>query len=383
MARPRLHAPREQPVTFVELFFDLVFVFAVTQITALTAHHLDVPGVARSVLLFWLIWWAWTQFTWTLSPADTEHTIVRVLTLAATSAAFVMAASVPRAFEDDPMWFAIPYVIIRLLGMALQVTVDHERAEGELGMSMSWVTISLVGLVAVLGGGFVDTPARNWWWLAAIVLDLAASSAASRDSVWDISPRHFSERHGLFVIIALGESLIVAGTAVANDERTADLVTAAAATLVVASLLWWTYFGWLKESLEHGFAAAPPEALGPIARDAFSLTHFPLICGIIGFAVAVEEIMLHPERPADGAVIASLAAGIALFVGASAGAHWRIRHQVLWPRLVVLAVTVALVAVVGGASPVWPLSAAALGLLVIVVIEGARGQRSSARSTAA
>jgi low temperature requirement protein LtrA len=369
MARPRLHAPREQPVTFVELFFDLVFVFAVTQVTSLTAHHLDAAGVARSVLLFWLIWWAWTQFTWTLSPADTEHTVVRVLTLAATSAAFVMAASVPRAFEDDPMWFAVPYVIIRLLGMALQVTVDHERTDGELGMSMSWVTISLVGLVAVLGGGFVDTPARNWWWLAAIVLDLAASSAAGRNSVWDISPRHFTERHGLFVIIALGESLIVAGTAVANDERTADLVTAAAATLVVASLLWWTYFGWLKESLEHSFAAAPPEAVGPIARDAFSLTHFPLICGIIGFAVAVEEIMLHPDRPADRAVVTSLAVGTALFVGASALAHWRVCGRVLWPRLTTLAVTVALVAVVARSAPVWPLAVVAGGLLVIVLVE--------------
>ena len=92
--RPRLHAPQEQPVTFVELFFDLVFVFAVTQVTVLTAHHLDFPGVGRSVLLFWLVWWAWTQFTWTLSPADTQHPFVRVCVLVATGSAFVMAASV-------------------------------------------------------------------------------------------------------------------------------------------------------------------------------------------------------------------------------------------------------------------------------------------------
>ncbi|HEX2576784.1 MAG TPA: low temperature requirement protein A, partial [Aquihabitans sp.] len=92
MARMRLHAPQAQSVTFVELFFDLVFVFAVTQVTVLTAHHLDAAGVAQSGLIFWLIWWAWTQFTWTLNPADTQHTLVRALTLAATAAAFVMAA---------------------------------------------------------------------------------------------------------------------------------------------------------------------------------------------------------------------------------------------------------------------------------------------------
>src|SRR6187455_1896583 len=109
-ARRRLHAPDEQAVTFVELFFDLVFVFAVTQVTALTATNLTPDGVLRSVVLFWLIWWAWTQFTWTLNPADTSHALVRVITLTATVASFAMAVSVPRAFEDDALWFALPYV---------------------------------------------------------------------------------------------------------------------------------------------------------------------------------------------------------------------------------------------------------------------------------
>ena len=106
--RRSLRASEPQAVTFVELFFDLVFVFAVTQITALTAHDLTVGGVLRSILLFWLIWWAWTQFTWTLNPADTTHTGVRVLTLAATATAFVMATSIAHAFAEDGLWFAIP-----------------------------------------------------------------------------------------------------------------------------------------------------------------------------------------------------------------------------------------------------------------------------------
>src|SRR5262245_63314122 len=124
-----LHAPTGQPVTFVELFFDLVFVFAVTQVTAFTVHHLDASGVAHALLLFWLIWWAWTQFTWSLSPADTEAPAVQVATLVATAVAFVMAASVPLAFDDPGgLWFAVPYVLIRVIGLGIQVAVDRDEA---------------------------------------------------------------------------------------------------------------------------------------------------------------------------------------------------------------------------------------------------------------
>jgi low temperature requirement protein LtrA len=369
MARTRLHAPESQPVTFVELFFDLVFVFAVTQLTALTAHHLDAPGVGRSLVLFWLIWWAWTQFTWTLSPADTQHTVVRACTLAATAAAFVMAASVPQAFEDQALWFAVPYVLIRLVGMGLQVKVDHERTREGVGMSMLWVYVSLVGLVVVLIGALVDEPPRAWIWLGAIAVDLVAAALAGSNAVWDLDADHFSERHGLFVIIALGESLIVAGTGVATDERTGDLVLVAGAALAVACLLWWTYFGWLKEAMEEALDAVDPDDLGGAARDAYSLGHFPLIGGIIGFAVAVEEVVAHPDAPMADPVVASLLVGIGLFVGASCFACWRLTGRLLAIRVVLLAVTLAVTLLASGADPVWPLAAVALGLLAIVVTE--------------
>jgi low temperature requirement protein LtrA len=242
MVRARLHAPEAQAVTFVELFFDLVFVFAVTQVTALTARNLTGSGVGRSVLLFWLIWWAWTQFTWTLNPADTNHTVVRLCTLLATAAAFVMAASVTRAFGDDVLWFVVPYLLVRILGLALQLRIDVERDRSRPGSVAVWVGLSFVGLALVLAGATVAPPWRNVLWLLAILADLVAATHGARQGhEWDLTPSHFSERHGLFVIIALGESLIVAATAVSDDERTATLMTAVIAALLVACLLWWTF----------------------------------------------------------------------------------------------------------------------------------------------
>lgn len=364
----RLHAPTGQPVTFVELFFDLVFVFAVTQVTAFTVHHLDASGVAHGLLLFWLIWWAWTQFTWSLSPADTEAPVVRVATLVATALAFVMAASVAEAFDEGGgLWFAIPYVAIRAIGLAIQIAVDVEEADHSV--SRTWLVISAAGLLLVLVGGALDPSVRPWVWLAVLAVDLLAAVGAA-DAVWDLDARHFCERHGLFVIIALGESLIVAGSVFAGEERTADLVVAAGLAVTVVCLLWWTYFGWLKEALEHHFSSVAPEELGVAARDAFSLQHFPLICGVIGVAVAIEEIALHPGDPQPAEVIAALVVGTGLFVGASAASYRRLCGVLLVPRLVVLAVTLALTVAVAGAHPAVPLAVVAAGLLAICVLEG-------------
>lgn len=307
-----------QAVTFVELFFDLVFVFAITQLTALTAHDLTPEGILRSILLGWLIWWAWTQFTWTLNPADTTHPGVRVVTLAATGAALVMAASVTRAFGAEALWFALPYVLVRALGLGLQVRVELERVDADHSVVVIWTALSSIGLALVLVGAVVDPSFRPWFWLLAIVADLVAAASAGKGASWDLNPAHLAERHGLFVIIAIGESLIVAGTAVANDERSWALASAAVAAILAASLLWWTYFGWLKEALEERFAGAPVDRLGTLARDAFSLAHFPLIGGIVGFAVAIESIASHPDEPAPAAVTASLGLGVALFVACSA-----------------------------------------------------------------
>ena len=192
--RARLHTSIRtsdpQPVTFVELFFDLVFVFAVTQLTVLTVHDLTPGGVLRSILLGWLIWWAWTQFTWTLNPADTTHPGVRVMTLAATGVALVMAASVTRAFADDALWFAVPYVIVRALGLGLQVRVDRERVDASHTVVIAWTALSTIGLALVLAGAVVDPSLRPWFWLLAIIADVVAAAWAGRGASWDLNPSH-------------------------------------------------------------------------------------------------------------------------------------------------------------------------------------------------
>jgi low temperature requirement protein LtrA len=375
--RDGIRASGAQSVTFVELFFDLVFVFAVTQLTALTAHDLTPDGILRSILLGWLIWWAWTQFTWTLNPADTTHHLVRIVTLAATAVTLVMAASVSRAFGDEALWFAVPYVIVRALGLGLQVLVELERRDADHAGVIRWATFSVVGLVLVVIGAMVDPMVRPWIWLSAIVADVVAAIIAGRATTWDLDPAHLSERHGLFVIIAIGESLILAGTAVANEERSGALGAAAAAAILVASLLWWTYFGWLKEALEHAYAAAPPERKGPLARDAFSLAHFPLVGGIVGFAVALEEIGLHPEDPAPPAVLAALGVGVALFVASSALSLRLLAGPALVPRLAILAAMLVALVLVAPMAPVWPLSVVAVALLAIALAEGDGPQRRS------
>ena len=363
-----MHAPEEQGVTFVELFFDLVFVFAVTQVTALTAQNLTPDGVLRSLVLFWLIWWGWTQFTWTLNPADTTHVVVRVITLAATAAAFVMATSVQQAFLDGALWFAVPYLIVRVLGLALQVTVDIERTDDYRAGIWRWAGVSAIGLALVLAGALADPSIRPFIWVLAILTDLLATQAAS-GRTWDIHMGHIAERHALFVIIALGESLIVAGTAVAADERTLELAVDAGGALLIACLLWWTYFGWFKEGLEKQLEDTAPGDVGTRVRDVYSLGHFPMLFGIIGFAVGIEEIVAHPGDPLHTEVLIALGTGVSLFVGVSAVVYWRVTGTFLVARLAAVLVMAAGLALVSSLPPAWPLAVIAIALTALVVWE--------------
>lgn len=361
----RVRADIAQGATFVELFFDLVFVYAVTQLTAFVVHDLSWAGVGKTALLFWLVWWAWTQFTWTLNLADTEHAWVRLPTLAATAIAFFMAQAVPDAFGSAGAWFALAYVAVRLIGLWVQLWVMGDDQRGSV---LTWIGFSSIGLVLVVVGAFVSPDIRIWFWGAAVVADvLAAVNAGSR--VWILEPGHFAERHGLIVIIALGESLIATGVATSEVERDLLFAVAAGGAVVITCALWWTYFGSCHRAMEHMMSEQSDRSRGGFARDVFSFWHAPIVAGVIGVAVAFEEAIAHAGDPlSDGGALA-LTIGTALFVGGLGAAARRAGIRgAAWPRITLAALVLALTPLVGevsGATALWALAVLVVGVDVV------------------
>lgn len=337
-----------------------MFVFAVTQLTSSVLHDLTWSGVGKAALLFWLVWWAWTQFTWTLNLADTEHVWVRLPTLIATAVAFFLAQSVPDAYTSAGAWFAISYVVVRLIGLGVQVWV----IAGDQKISVTrWTLASQVGIVLVLVGGFVDPDVRLWFWLAAFVADVLAATLAGRGE-WVLEPGHFAERHGLIVIIALGESLIAAGIASEGIERDLTFALTTAGAVIATCALWWTYFGTLQARLEERLGEQAPSTLGQFARDVFSFWHAAVVAGVIGVAVAFEEAIAHPDEALSGGAALALTIGAALFVGGLGAASWRadVRAAVM-PRFIVAVVALAATPLVSQV----PAAAALWGLAILVI----------------
>ena len=364
--RPAI-APEGQSVTFIELFFDLVFVFAITQVTAQVAHHLDFVGVLQGILVFWMIWWGWTQFTWALNPADTNHGLVRFGTLVATATAFPMALGVGGAFGESGLFFIIPYVLIRAIGLMLYMWVTSEHAEQQRAVRI-FGGLSLLGIASAIAGGFAAPELRAWFWLGAVVLDFVAAGIAGDRGTWNLHIPHFAERHGLIVIIALGESLIVAGNGAVSQELTPALFNIAIGAVVLTCILWWTYFGWLKDALEHAFEAQTSD-LGSFGRDVYSFGHFPMVAGIIALAVSIEEMVAHPNDPLHTEVTIMFVAGITLFVGAAAMNQWRANKEFLITRFVCLAALAGVAFFLNHGAILWLLIAGIVALLVITLIE--------------
>ena len=364
---------------FVELFFDLVFVFAITQVTHMTAHHLDIGGVLRSLLVFWMIWWAWTMINFSLNIADTRRAEVRVGTLMMTGVAFVMAVSTAGAFGDGAMMFALSYNAVRVLGLGLYLRLAWQDKE-QRNATLAGTAVTLVSLALVVAGAYADETARAWWWLGAIAIDLLASVVSTRAGSFRIFPAHLSERHGLIVIIALGESLIVAGAAVAGDELTTALLLAGGLAVVVTCLLWWSYFGWVREFLEEHLTKLQSHRRVVVVRDGFAFGHYPLICGVISTAVGFENILSHPADPLSAKVAIALGLGVALFAGSTAGTVLRVTGVVLWPRLLVVAVICGALALVVGQSPATGLGVVAVGLVLMVTVEHVRHRQLQSRA---
>jgi low temperature requirement protein LtrA len=354
----------DQSTTFIELFFDLVFVYAVTQTVSLVHQELSWAGVAHAVIVFWLVWWAWTQFTWALNSADTTHPAVEAVMLAATAIAFLMAVTIPDAFGDAGGWFATTYIAVRVVGLALYGRVAWDDVAKRAAVRR-FALLSAGGLAAVAGGGVVAGDARAWWWAAAVLLDVVAAVAAGAAEGWDIRPDHFSERHGLFVIIAVGESLIVAAAGLTGAERTAQTVAVAILAVALTCGLWWNYFVTVKPALDEAIRRRQGVDRSTLARDVYSILHFPLVFGVVLVAVAMKEAVAHPHQALPVAGSLALAGGVVLFVASTVAALRRGGYRLAGGRLLLLAVVAAGVWAAHGAPVTWSLLVVALGLLLL------------------
>lgn len=372
MSSQNIVSPEDQSATFIELFFDLVFVFSVTQVVSLLHDGLNWIVVGQALLVFWLVWWAWTQFTWALNAADTTHQLVELGTLLATGVAFFMAVALPNAFLGRALWFAMPYVLVRVIGLSLYAWVASADPSQRAAVR-TFALVSIGGLAAVLVGGFVGGAAQVWFWGLAIILDVVAAAVGGRAEGWNLHPEHFGERHGLFVIIALGETLIVAAGGVTAAPWTGALIAVALLAVAITCGLWWSYFTRAKPELDHALELSHGAEQSTMARDVYSLIHFAMLCGVIAYAVAIGEAVAHSGEPLPLMGRIALAVGLALFVGGMAMAMWRATHRLLLPRLILTVATAIAVVAVAGVAPLITLAIAFAGIVAIAALEQRAG----------
>jgi low temperature requirement protein LtrA len=360
--------PDGQGVTWVELFFDLIFVFSVTQLVGLLHDGFTWLAVGQVALAFWFVWFAWGQFTWALNAANTRNNKVQRFTLAAAAVAFCMAVAIPDAFHDRALFFAITYVGVRVMGMSIFVVASWHDSN-QMTAVKRFSSYSLPGLVLVIVGGVLEGDGQYVAWSASIVIDLVASNRATDGGGFSLDREHFSERHGLFVIIALGESLIIAAAGLAGREWTAKLTLFALVSLAFTFGLWWSYFAGTKDKLDSLFESLSDSAVANVARDSFSMFHYPMLLGIIGIGAVIEEGIVHPEEPLHIEARIALGVGILLFVVGMglalkrAGGDWHV------PRMVVTVVIAAAVVFVADVDAYVTILISLVGLIVIGTIE--------------
>ena len=307
-------------VTYVELFFDLVFVFAVTQISHTLLAHFTLLGALQVTLLFLAVWWVWVFTSWITNWLNPEKTPVRLLLFAMMLGGLVLSTSIPAAFEARGLWFAIAYAAMQVgktIFLWLSTPPSRPRTRMNAIRIAAWLSISAIFWIA---GGVTDGQSRLVLWAIALVIEYISPAVrfwiprygASSVADWTIEGGHMAERCALFIIIALGESIVVTGATFAELTWTTENVLAFVAAFVGSLAMWWIYF--------HIGAEAGSEQLskssepGRLARLAYTYLHMPIVAGIIVSAVADELVLKHPGGHSDLKTVISAIGGPLLFL---------------------------------------------------------------------
>jgi low temperature requirement protein LtrA len=362
----------EQPITTVELFFDLVYVFAITQLSHMILGDLTVAGVARASFLLVIVWWAWIYTTWMANWFDPASPTVRAVLTAVMGASLLMAAALPGAFGKDGALFAISYVVLQVgRNAAAASLLSRENPLRDIFERL--VGWSAVSGVLWLAGAALPGDRRLLLWIPAVVLDLCAPFAGywlprrghAITSQYDIEGGHFTDRCQGFIIIALGESIVVTGATAADAGLTSTVVLCLGVAFVETAALWWLYFGAVAERSRQIMSSC--EDPGRLARDAYTYLHAPIVAGIIAVAVGDDLLIGHPGGALHGVGLAMVLGGPVLYLVGESLFRLRVTGAANAKRLAVAAVLVVL-APLGSQVSALALSAAVAALLSALAV---------------
>jgi low temperature requirement protein LtrA len=360
----------EARVTPLELFFDLVFVLALTQCTALMAADPTWQGLAKGVLVLGVMWWSWVGYAWLTSVVDPEEGTVRLAMFAAMAAFLVVALCVPGAFGDEALLFACAYFGVRFAQIGLFVIAS--RDDPGLRHAVAGLAVSTgIGTGLLVLASFLDGVPQGAVWALALALDMGGPMFIDA-SGWRLEPGHFAERHGLIVIIALGESIVAIGVGAGAGVDT-GVVVAAVLGVVVAGALWWLYFDVVALVAERRLRNAPAGLVrNEIARDSFSYLHFPMVAGIVLLALGLKKTLAHVGDPLEIVPAAAMLGGTAIYLLAHVAFRWRNVHRFSWQRLIAAVALVALLPAALELPALATLAIVAAALVALIVYEARR-----------
>jgi low temperature requirement protein LtrA len=366
-------AAEEQRATALELFYDLVFVFAITQVSHLLRDHLTWEGAWQALLVLLVVWWAWNYTTWVTNELDPDSIVVRLLLIGVMLASLLMAVAIPQAFGKHALLFAGSYVGIQIgrhtfltFASAESGTIERERA----GRILAWFAAAGVLWIA---GGFLGGSARTALWLTALAIDYTApfvlfwlpGRPRLSHKTWDVETAHFAERFQLFMIIALGESIVITGATTAQLDLDTARVGAFGVAFLGTAALWWLYFGYVARIAQRRLELASDRTR--LARDGYTYLHVVMIAGVIVAAVGSELVIAHPTDELPGRQVAAVVAGPALYLFGHVLFRLRMAGSVSWKRLAGALACVAL----GGLGVFVPaLVLAALVVSVLIAVIG-------------
>ena len=323
---------REHQVTPLELLFDLAFVFAFTQVTRLLVDDPTWGGVLRGMLVLAALWWAWSCYAWLTSTIDVDDGGVRLAMLASMGTMLGVALAVPGAFGDDAMLFACAYFFVCVLHLVLYSTVA--RGDRDLrGSVLRIVPTELGGAALLVVAAFASGDARVALWLVALAIAYFGPILVGLGSGWRVAPAHFAERHGLIVLIALGESVISLGLG-AGLELIPKVLATAALGVVVVSALWWLYFDVAAIFARSRLVQATGIEQVRLGLDAYSYLHLPMVAGIVLFAFGLEETLHHVGEPLHGVHAFALCGGAGLYLLAHVAFLFRTTGRVFRRRTI-------------------------------------------------